>query len=141
MSLTQARPYRKPPISVPPYPFHFVGVLPDYTETTIDANFVDQMASNVSGDVLRLNVTSGNYGYLISPVSNGAITFIDLSGGAAGGWDGAGWPTDGTEGDTLGPETIMLDFGVGAEPWYLYRTDFQSLGNKAWKLQYARNQF
>lgn len=140
MSLTMARPYRKPLIDVPPYPFHFVGVLPDYTEATIDANFEDQMESNVDGDVLRLDVTEGNYGYLISPVSNGAITFVDLAGGAAGGWDGASWPTDGTPGEESGPVTIQLDFGSGPEDWYVYRTDFQSLGQKSWKLTYARDQ-
>lgn len=141
MSLTVARPYRKPPISVPPYPFHFVGVLPDYTEATIDANFTEQMASNVDGDILRLNVTEGNYGYLISPVSNGGITFLDLAGGAAGGWDGANWPTDGNPGEETGPVTIQLDFGAGLEDWYIYRTDFASLGQKSWKLKYAREQF
>lgn len=148
MSLSIARPYRKPPIDVPPYPFY--GVRSEHlNENTPDAALKAalsaQMASNVTGDTLTLNIVAGSWGYLMSPVSNGAITFLDISpsggGGATGGWDGASWPADGRVGDTRGPVVVTLDFGAGEEEWYLYRTDFQGLGNRTYRLTYARNQF
>lgn len=142
MSHTQSRGYKKAPIDVPPFPFYYVGAITDFSDANIRATFVDQMASNVSGDTLQMTAGSGQFMYLISPISNGAISFLDLTGGGAiGGWDGGTWDNDDIPDETYGPRTIVLNWGAGDEDWYLYRTDFSNLGTKTWKLTYDRNQF
>lgn len=144
MSLSVARPYRKPPISLPPFPF-FVATsehLSLASSAQLIKDTINQpMASNVTGDILSMSIGEGQWGYFLTLVSNGSITFTDINGGAGtGGWDGAKWPADGSIGSGLGPVVVTLDYGNGPEDWYLYRTDFPHLGNKAWRLSYARSQ-
>lgn len=144
MSLSMTRPYKKPAISVPPYPFYKVGLLIDSdwdTAAKLIALADGQMTTNVNGDTIRMTAGAGEYMYLFSPVANGEITFQALGGAGVGGWDGIEWLTDGSVGVSTGPKTVTLNFGVGDEQWYAYRTDFNSLGMVNWRLSYARDQF
>ena len=142
MSLTIVPPYRRPLIAVPPYPYYISTqyMQPSaYNTAQKIMDIADQMTSNVNGDLLTMDHGANGYGYVFSPVSNGTIQFTDTSNNTIGGWDGATWP-DGDIGETFGPKTISLDFGAGADPWYVYRTDFTGIGLKTWKLVYSRDQ-
>lgn len=141
MSVVTLPIYVRPAVSIPPYPYYVVS--PFLAPTAYDTaqkvmDIADgQMTSNITGDTLSLNVGVSDYAYLFSPVANGAISFNDLANNMPGGWDGASWP-DGDIGENYGPQIISLDFGAGAEAWYVYRTDFTGAGNRTWKLTYAR---
>lgn len=59
------------------------------------------------------------FGWFAYPAALGTATFLALSSGTPGGWDGASWPLDGSIGEGTGPITVQKD-GVD---WYVYRTD------------------
>lgn len=143
MSLTIIPPYKRPATPIPPYPYYMASAYLNPTQYNTSQKIIaisdGQMTSNVDGDVLTLNLGVERYGYLFSPVSNGAIQFTELPNNTIGGWDGATWG-DGDIGETFGPAIVSLDFGEGAQDWYVYRTDFTTSGTKQWKLKYSRPQ-
>jgi hypothetical protein len=144
MSLVMAKPYKKRPLAIPPYPFFFTGILVDEdwdTSEELLALADGQMTSNVTGDTITFTATGGDYFYLFSLVSNGEITFKDLENPGNGSMDGASWPTDGTEGTEYGPVIQQLNFGAGLEDWYMYRSDWPGIGTRTLRLTYARDQF
>lgn len=79
-----------------------------------------------------LNATAGLSMYYAYPTEYGLATFIDVSNGFAGGWDGA----HGDNGSTLGPIIVNVDTGGGnIVPFYLYSTDWTGLGVMTWVVQ------
>lgn len=141
MSNVILTPYIKPEVPIPPFPYYAVSNYLSPTDYNTAAKVIaladGQMSSNVNGDTLTLNAGPDEYMYLFSPVYNGAISFRDLSTNFVGGWDGASWG-DGDVGENFGPVIVSLDFGAGAENWYVYRTDFSGVGNHTYSLTYAR---
>lgn len=141
MSNVILAPYVRPLISVPPYPYFAVSPYLSASQYDTSAKVIalsdGQMSSNVTGDTFTVNATANNYVYLFSPVSNGAISFRDQASNFIGGFDGATWG-DGDIGETYGPVIVSLDFGTGAEDWYVYRTDFSGVGAHTYVLTYAR---
>lgn len=90
-----------------------------------------------SNQSFTLNIGIGKYGYFAYPASLGFARFIQADNLIEGGWDGAGWPDDGSVGASTGPITIArLQNGVITN-WYLYRTDFPALGVRTWTVLFG----
>lgn len=86
-----------------------------------------------TGQIITIDVGPNNYGYVAIPstVANALnVTFTEILGGVPqmqGGWDGATWPFNevaSTSGPLIAPGVYD---GVNIQ-WYIYRTDFSSLG-------------
>lgn len=137
--------YIRPEEPVPPFPYYYDGpflstgdLYSGITDDDLDALMDGQMTSNVTGDTITLSAPgAGDYMYMLSPVYNGAITFTDTATNIIGGWDGASWP-DNDIGESYGPVVISVVVNGTPEDWYVYRTDFPGIGNKTWRLSYAR---
>jgi hypothetical protein len=141
MSNVILTPYIKPATSIPPFPYYAVSAYLPPTSYDTAAKIIalsdGQLSSNVNGDTIALNAGIDEYMYLFSPVSNGAVTFRNVSTNLVGGWDGASWG-DGDIGEEFGPVVVPLDFGSGVSNWYVYRTDFSGTGAQTFSLTYAR---
>lgn len=105
-----------------------ISSLPKYGSSQL-ANI---SASDIDGLINSLPSTNNQdffleapvgYGYFAYPAALGQATFIDMSTGNVGGWDGATWPSDGSVGSTSGPATVTKN----GEEWYVYRTDFPGI--------------
>jgi len=139
MTLVLSTPYKKPQVSIPPFPYYAASTYLNASQYNTSAKLIalatGQMTSDTTGDTFTLDTGTTKYGYFFSPVSNGAIQFTEINSNLLGGWDGATW-ADGDIGSTNGPATISLDFGAGPSDWYVYRTDFAGIGIVTWKLRY-----
>lgn len=120
--------------SVPVYGNAAIGVRNDQM---IEANLLMALPNINSNQVFSINVGIGKYGYFAYPASLGFARFVQADNQVEGGWDGAGWPDDGSVGTSLGPLTVArLQNGVVTN-WYLYRTDFASLGLRTWTVLFG----
>lgn len=105
-----------------------ISSLPVYgasTSPNLSVSGIDSLAQTLSStndQDFFLEAPAG-YGYFAYPAALGRATFIDLSTGSVGGWDGATWPSDGSVGSTTGPAPLSKN----GENWYVYRTDFQGI--------------
>ena len=129
--------YKRPPQSAFPYPRFGIGILPASPTNTDYVNILtNQLFRSVNGASFGLDDGGSNYMYFATPVENGTITFEDLGSRLRGGWDGAQWPTDGTEGSGNGPITVSLTFDGDTRDWYVYRTDFPGSGLKTYAIYF-----
>jgi hypothetical protein len=129
--------YKRAPIPAIPYPRFGAGILPGSPNNNDYINLLaNTMTKSVSGSTFTINDDNSSYMYFATPVENGAISFTDTSTGLQGGWDGATWPTNGTTAQTTGPITVSLTFDGDTRDWYVYRTDFSSLGTKTYRINF-----
>lgn len=120
--------------SVPVFGKAPIGVRND---SGISGNLTQSLPTINSNQTFTLNVGIGQYGYFAYPASLGFARFIQADNAVEGGWDGAGWPDDGSAGESVGPLTVArLQNGVITN-WYLYRTDFSSLGLRTWTVLFG----
>lgn len=100
--------------------------------------FLSEEAPNLStGFTFSLVSNLGEYMYFTHPVSLGIARFFDLDSGFEGGWDGASWPDDGDIGTVYGPIVVQrLDSSGNTSDWYLYRTDFDGLGEINYRIEF-----
>lgn len=140
-----------PIIVTPPGPIN----PPDCTTTTINLypvfdvaahgivtgsgiNALQQSRTDTQNFLLNLNIQSG-YGYLAYPTALGLATFTDEN-GFEGGWDGASW-APGSVGDGVGehygPITVQRDVSGQMISYYIYRTDFDNLGQLEFTVSFA----
>lgn len=122
-----------PPVDTPPTTAIFgVGVLAQpYVESAVRAMLTSTHTYDTSGQEFTINITADNFGYFAVPANKNPV-FIDVSSGFPGGWDGASWDNEGNIGGETGPVAITI---AGAA-WKLYRTDFTSVGNKTFRVNY-----
>lgn len=118
------------PNTAPTTPIFGTGILNDYSEATVRAALT-QAHTYTSGETITINATGSNYAYFAIPQSYNA-NFIDTANNFPGGWDGAGWPTDGDFGETTGP----VLFTIAGETWKIYRTDFPGIGTKSYRVTF-----
>ena len=95
---------------------------------------VSTPASSQSGNVIFIDLGPAEYGYYLSPISFGAVTFIGPT-GIPGGWDGATWTSTSVSG--LGPLAISLTRSGITTQYYLYRTDFPNIHNTDYTVNYS----
>jgi hypothetical protein len=69
--------------------------------------------------MIDISAGANEYGFFAYPAALGLATFVDIALGISGGWDGAGWPDDGSTGTSSGPIIVQRN----GEDWYVYRTD------------------
>lgn len=81
-------------------------------------------------------VNSGEYGYFSYPASLGEATFVEVNSSLVGGWGGATWPEDGSIGSNFGPALIEHTVGGVTSKWYVYRTDWPSLGSQEFRVAF-----
>lgn len=135
--------FEEPPVEEPPVeepvdptptapttPIYGIGVLNDFNEATVLAALT-QNHTYTSGETLTVTTAGGDYAYFAVPVSYNP-TFVDTASSIPGGWDGAGWPTDGNFGETTGPVAIT----IAGEAWKIYRTDFPGNGTKTYRVNF-----
>lgn len=92
-------------------------------------------AKPLGNQIMDFNIPDGHFGYLCYPKAIGLATFTDTNLGIPGGWDGASWP-EGDVGSTFGPIEIQRQVGDTVSTWYLYRTDFDSLGDVSYQVEF-----
>lgn len=110
-------------------PKYGVGPYGVDTEAEIDLYLTETMPDQNEG-VFSQTSNAGEYLYFMSPRALGAATFVNDDNGFQGGWDGATWPLDDIGGS--GPIAITYQ----GERWYLYRSDFHTLGNTNYRVSY-----
>lgn len=123
-------PVEEPTPTAPTTPIYGIGVLNDFNEATVRAALT-QNHTYTSGETFTVTTTGGNYAYFAVP-STYNPTFVDIASNIPGGWDGAGWPTDGDFGETSGP----VAFTIAGESWKIYRTDFPGNGTKTYRVNF-----
>lgn len=105
---------------------HFISSYPRFgnvSSTRITAEQIKALPALPSTADQDFFVEASDYCFFAYPAAMGEATFIDLSTGMLGGFDGATWPTDGSTGTTSGPITLDID----GEQWYVYRTDYRTV--------------
>lgn len=104
------------------------GIGPEGIKT--DAEITEYLTNDLPlSNVHKININTamGEFAYLTYPVSMGLATFRDTATNFIGGWDGASWPL-GDVGSVYGPIVVRRNIDGTMEDWYLYRTDFEGLG-------------
>lgn len=120
--------------SVPVFGTAAIGVRNDQM---IRENLTQSLPTINSNQSFTMSIGIGKYGYFAYPASLGFARFIQADNLVEGGWDGAGWPDDGSVGGSTGPLTVArLQNGVITN-WYLYRTDFPAVGNRTWTVLFG----
>lgn len=105
------------------------GYAPAGIDTHEELSQLTLQFSNKNNQIgFQFDIPDGMYGYVAYPRELGLATFTDSNIGIVGGWDGSGWPEDGSIGDSLGPIVVQRTFEGTVREWYLYRTDFPSHG-------------
>ncbi|GGY56580.1 hypothetical protein GCM10011297_31750 [Bacterioplanes sanyensis] len=80
----------------------------------------------------NLELGANQYGIFMYPAALGDASF---SSGASHGWQGATWGNGDIPSTGTGPVLVMVD-GV---PWLVYRTDFPSLGEASFSVEFANS--
>lgn len=117
----------------------FVSGLPMFgtSKTNLDFGFDISKLGNTLPSTekqsFQLTIPSGEYGFFAYPAALGEASFIDDSVKIEGGWDGATWKDDGSIGMKYTPILVMRD----NTPWFVYRTDFPSLGDVSFTVEFA----
>lgn len=96
-----------------------------------------QALPNTRNQSFDINVPTGQYGYFAHPAYMGVARFQEVGGDFAGGWDGAGWPVDGSVGPSRGPLAFHRTIDGKLQTWYLYRTDFPGIGQKSYYVEFG----
>jgi len=91
---------------------------------------------STDNQTFSINVENGKYGYFSYPASLGQATFIEVNSNLVGGWGGATWEEDGSIGTSFGPALIEHTVGSLTSKWYVYRTDWPSLGNQEFRVSF-----
>jgi len=121
------------PTSVPIFPIYGTGLAGYNSGSVLDS--LQYALPSTSNQPFTLNIDNGKYGYFAYPIALGMASFTD-SNGLQGGWDGAGWPTDGSIGTTTGPVAVTRTLQGNTVSYYLYRTDFPSLGSTTFNVTF-----
>lgn len=106
------------------------------TNPQVNANLMSEFVG-LNDTQFSLTVPVGEYGYFAHPAYLGVARFEDIADGSSGGWDGAGWPSDGSVGTTQGPLAFYRKVDGKLQAWYLYRTDFPGLGSKTYQVRFG----
>lgn len=107
-----------------------------------DKVMTHMMPSANSGETFTMNIGDGQYGYYMYPKSlvtkPAGAEFTDQAVNVPGGMGGVRWTPEGEVGDNYDPLEVSYDAhdGKGAQPWYIHRTDFDSLGTITFKVRY-----
>ncbi len=88
-------------------------------ETAEDIDLLTNQFDSTDNQDFMLEAPDPMYGFFAYPAALGEASFVDLSSGISGGWEGATWPEDGSVGNTYGPLIVRKD----DVDWYVYRTD------------------
>jgi hypothetical protein len=103
------------------------------------ANFVLSLTpgSTTKATQFDVNVANGQYGWYAVPVSFGITSdqqFLDRDSGLlGGGWGGAMWENNGAFTGSV-PRNVTLTINGVSHPYYLFRTDYNSLGSTHWQI-------
>lgn len=117
----------------PVYGAYRIGV---DTSKEINDGLTSSLPDN-SDQNFTVNVPVGDYGYFAHPAHLGVAKFVDIDTDIVGGWDGAGWPVDGSVGSSRGPLAVLRKVDGEVQTWYLYRTDFPGIGEKTFKVEFG----
>lgn len=117
--------------SVPVFGVTNIGLRNDQGISALLDRTLPTINSNQS---FTLTVGLGKYGYFAYPASLGLARFVLATSQIEGGWDGAGWPDDGSIGSSTGPLTVARSQNGVVTNWYLYRTDFTGVGTRTWTM-------
>ena len=120
--------------SVPVYGSAAIGVRNDQMISSALTYALPNISSNQS---FTLDIGIGKYGYFAYPASLGFARFVQADNLIEGGWDGAGWPDDGSVGTSTGPLTVARSQNGVITNWYLYRTDFAAVGTRTWTVLFG----
>lgn len=113
------------------------GIGPEGIKTDEEiGEFVTEELDLGSVHTITINTGMGEFAYLTYPVSLGLATFRDTATDFIGGWDGASWPL-GDIGSVYGPIVIRRNIDGTMEDWYLYRTDFDGLGEFEFEITFG----
>ena len=116
-------------------PIFGTGPIAVNTDSEIEGYLTSELPSTASGQTIELNIAAGTYGYFAYPAALGLATFTNQADSSIqGGWDGAGWPNDGSIGLSTGPLTVSRTINGIETSWFLYRTDSTSLGNVSYHI-------
>jgi hypothetical protein len=119
------------------HPSFGVGPIGVRTDAQVVQYLTDEVPDLDTGFVFSLTSMLGEYMYFCHPVSFGIARFFDLDSGFEGGWDGASWPDDGDIGTVYGPIVIQREDEQGnVSDWYLYRSDFDGLGELNFRIEF-----
>jgi hypothetical protein len=104
------------------------GEAPAGLSTGAALDYLETEFSDTHNTELKVTVAS-QYGYFAYPIELGLANFLDTTIGLYGGWEGATWPADGSEGTTFSPIIVSRTVGDITSDWYVYRTDWPFIGS------------
>jgi hypothetical protein len=116
-----------------------------YTRWAGLQDFADKVLTNLmpssnSNETFTVNIGEGQYAYYMHPKSliTDRTEFTDLAINVPGGMGGITWTPEGEVGDSFDPMEVLFDAkdGQGAQPWLIYRTDWDSLGTITFRVRY-----
>jgi hypothetical protein len=114
-----------------------------YEQWTGIQDFADKVMTNLMAtattEEFTIDLGQAQYGYFmhLKDLSTQA-TFTDTANGFPGGWNGATWTPEGVMGSEFTPIEVTYDCGDGLGPrqWLIYRTDWGSLGQLTYRVEY-----
>lgn len=105
-----------------------------------DKVLTNLMPSSNSNETFTVNIGEGQYAYYMHPKSliTERTEFTDLAINVPGGMGGITWTPEGEVGESFDPMEVLFDAkdGQGAQPWLIYRTDWDSLGTITFRVRY-----
>ncbi|ASP37589.1 hypothetical protein CHH28_02390 [Bacterioplanes sanyensis] len=111
---------------------HF-GVVSDLFTTPTWQTLADATAAD--DFTFTLTLASDTYGVFMYPAALGSATFTNTATNVSGAWQGATWSDGNINPNSNGPVLVMVD-GV---PWLAHRTDFPSLGEVSFAVDFANS--
>lgn len=87
---------------------------------------------DTKANTITINQGTSQYGWYAYPASYGAATFVDVSNGFPGGWDGANRAFQSSS--ATGPKTVSLTIDGKTADYFLYRTENAAIGQKTWAI-------
>lgn len=108
-----------------------------------DSVLTTEMPSTEENQTITYNIGDGQYGYFMHPKAmmteaSPTARFTDIAINVPGGMGGITWTPPGEIGESFEPMEVMYDAndGQGAQPWLIYRTDWDSLGTITFKVEF-----
>lgn len=115
-----------------PNAYYGVASLP-FAKTHVHAiSVLNERLTIITNQTINLVVPDGTYGWFYIRGSIDNVRFMDIVVNMPGGWDGAGWPDNGSIGSTQG-HVVVLD---GTDTWHLFRTDFPAVGDRTFRVSF-----